>query len=367
MVGTRGMLDKNRPEPLLGVALFVFIFILGNFLPVTAFGNQSAMKHSPPDYFICDHRLQLDLSVSDPEGIEHVRCYFKAASEADFVFVPMTNTGGDGHYQFYSCVLPAPSSVTLKIEYLFLVVDGINDIVKSQIFALEKERTEEVPAWQNIASEKDIQVSMELDQVPSELPGFSDNIVMNKVESGLRFGVVAGGLYALTAGKTATTGGVAATATSSGTVTAGTAGAGFSTAAIVGASVAGAAAVGGTAAAVSSGGGGGGGGDGGGGGGGGGTSACGTKTQNGGDEPETHTYNMGQTSGTFRFEWEAQNLKDRFKVYYQGSKKFDTGCISGNGSTYISYSGSSSQITVTVEPNCTGGSGTWWEYTVYCP
>jgi hypothetical protein len=119
-----------------------------------------------------------------------------------------------------------------------------------------------VPAWQDIPMENEIKVSMELDQVPSELPGFKDNIAMDAVESGLRFGIVAGGLYQLSTAATASsagsaaattsaaatsTTGAAASAVSAGTVTAGAVG--MSTAGLVGLGALGAVAVGGAAAA----------------------------------------------------------------------------------------------------------------------
>jgi hypothetical protein len=70
---------------------------------------------------------------------------------------------------------------------------------------------------------------------------------MDAVESSLRFGIVAGGLYQTSAAATASTTGSAASATTAGTVSAGAAG--LSTAGIVGLSALGAVAVGGAAAA----------------------------------------------------------------------------------------------------------------------
>lgn len=90
------------------------------------------------------------------------------------------------------------------------------------------------------------------------------------------------------------------------------------------------------------------------------------------DTPETRKINMGQTSGTFTFEYTTYTLKDRMLVYSGSTELFDTGCICTSctpdtpDSTRITYSGSS-QITVYVDPNCEGGSGTAWNFTVYCP
>ena len=241
------------------VMFLCFSLVFTICLPVTWASTKSRtkMKHSPPDYFVPAYRIQLDITVSDPAGINLVRCYFKAAGEADFVFVPMTSTGGSDRGMRFSGILPAPSSATKQIEYLFLAVNNKNNVVKSQSFKLKRKKKDEPPAWQDIPKEGDIRVSMELDKVPTELRGFSDNIVMDQVESGLRFGVVAGGLYYLSRDSGAHTSGAAASAKSAGTVTATTVG--YSTAALIGSGVAAAAIAGGTAVAVSGGGGGGGG------------------------------------------------------------------------------------------------------------
>lgn len=213
------------------------LLLFATFTPVAMADvkAQTTIEHNPPGYFVPEYRIQMDARVKDPSGVELVRCYFRAAGEADFVFVPMTPTGGNS----YSGILPAPSSATKQIEYLFLSVNEENVIVKTQAYVINGEERDEAPSWQDIAQDDEIRVSMELDEVPSELPGFSDNIVMDQVESGLRFGVVAGGLYQLTASKTAGTSGLAASASSAGAVTAGTGG--LSTAAIIGIGAAGAA------------------------------------------------------------------------------------------------------------------------------
>jgi hypothetical protein len=234
------------------------------------------MKHTPPDYFVSEHRMQLDADVRDPGGINLVRLYFKAAGEADLVFVPMSPAGSNK----YAGILPAPSATTDQIEYLFLAVNAANQVVRSQTFYIYKNDAQKKPAWQDIPKDGEIRVSMELDKAPTELRGFSDNVTIDIVESGARFGVVAllydasqskgggagaggeaatatsaevgmtGTAAAATSAEAAGLTGAAATATSAGTITAGTVG--FSTTALVAAGVVGAAAVGGGVAAASS-------------------------------------------------------------------------------------------------------------------
>ncbi|MBK9607927.1 MAG: IPT/TIG domain-containing protein [Betaproteobacteria bacterium] len=91
-------------------------------------------------------------------------------------------------------------------------------------------------------------------------------------------------------------------------------------------------------------------------------------TQNaGGDTPDTRTIELGKPAGTFVFTYETYSQQDRIIVRYQGATLFDTGCVGANGSQSLPYSGTSTQISVQVIPNCQGGSGTAWNYSVSCP
>jgi hypothetical protein len=166
----------------------------------------------------------------------------------------------------YSGVLPAPSATTDQIEYLFLSVNNAKEVVRSQTFTMSKDAEEDLPAWQEIPKEGEIKVSMELDKIPTQLQGFSDNVTIDFVESGARFGVVAllyhnirdsgssstGAASSATSSTTVASASAATGATSAGIITASAVG--WSTAAIVGVGVGVAAVAGGTAAAVSSGG-----------------------------------------------------------------------------------------------------------------
>ena len=100
-----------------------------------------------------------------------------------------------------------------------------------------------------------------------------------------------------------------------------------------------------------------------------GTGACGAQQVAGGDAADTRGIEMGRTSGTFDFSYDTYTIQDDIVVSYQGQTLFDTGCVGASGSTTLSYGpGSSTQITVTVNPNCAGGtSGTAWDYTIGCP
>ena len=223
---------------------------------VSAISSKSAttMKHTKPDFFVADQRIQLQAEVKDPRGINLVRCYFKAAGEADMVFVTMNPTGKND----YAAILPAPSTATTQIEYLFLAANTDKVVVRSQNFYVYKDENKKTPAWQEIPKKGEIKVGMELDKVPSDLQGFSDNVTIDATESTARFGMVALLYHNSASSATVSSASTSTGATSAGTVTAGTAG--WSTTAIVGVGIGAAAVAGVTVAAASGGGGGGGGG-----------------------------------------------------------------------------------------------------------
>ena len=217
--------------------------------PVTLFAQESSatkIKYEPIKYFVAGKRIRIAADVTDPEGIKLARCYFKGQEQADFVFVNMTAEGST-----YTAILPAAAKNATSIKYLFLAVNNRNQVVKTQQFSVDKDDSQAVPPWQDVAMEGQLTVSTELAQVPAVLEGFADSIAMDLVESAARFGFVAG-IYTST--QVAAAGGAtgtAATATSAGTVS--TAAAGMSTIAIVGIT-AGAVAAGGVAVAAGGGG-----------------------------------------------------------------------------------------------------------------
>jgi hypothetical protein len=97
---------------------------------------------------------------------------------------------------------------------------------------------------------------------------------------------------------------------------------------------------------------------------------CNAQQVAGGDVPESRTIELGRTSGTFSFTYDTASIEDRLVVRYQNAVLFDTGCVGTNGprTQTITYSGTSSTVTVDVTPNCrVPGSGTAWAFVLSCP
>lgn len=95
--------------------------------------------------------------------------------------------------------------------------------------------------------------------------------------------------------------------------------------------------------------------------------ACNDTQVAGGDTADSRFVEMGKSAATFQFDFETFSQQDRVIVTYQGSTLFDTGCVGANGSRQLSYSGTATRVNVQVIPNCAGGTGTSWNYTVHCP
>lgn len=94
---------------------------------------------------------------------------------------------------------------------------------------------------------------------------------------------------------------------------------------------------------------------------------CSTRQEAGDDEKETHTYNMGTSTGSFQFEYYTRTQRDRIVITQGGSTIHDTGCVGERKEVTVTLNGTSSNITVDVYPNCNGGTGTLWDYTISCP
>ncbi|GMR20311.1 MAG: hypothetical protein BMS9Abin36_0906 [Gammaproteobacteria bacterium] len=95
--------------------------------------------------------------------------------------------------------------------------------------------------------------------------------------------------------------------------------------------------------------------------------ACDATQTAGGDTADTRQVELGKTAGTFDFKYQTYSIKDQMKVTYEGGVLLDTGCVGESKTIPLTYSGSSTKVTVEVIPNCAGTSGTAWYYTVYCP
>ncbi len=213
--------------------------------------SATEIYHKPAERAETGKQIAIYTEVADPKGIDEVRAYFKAQDAANYnyivlqpssfkekgLFESFASIGSDFRGQAFSGVLPAPANGCKAFEYLILVNNKANVVVKSQtykvtVIGFSSEARREVVK---------IQVFTDLPNVPEKIDGFSDNIFLDVAESGARFGIVAG-LYSEVVTPSFTT-----TAAAGGTVAASSGG--FTTTAVVVAGITTAAVVGGVAAA----------------------------------------------------------------------------------------------------------------------
>lgn len=100
---------------------------------------------------------------------------------------------------------------------------------------------------------------------------------------------------------------------------------------------------------------------------------CNTNTTSGSVGIDQKTIDLGKNAGAFNFTYDTQSIPDQIIISYEGQTLYDTGCVGSSNSTTsnatvpISYSGSSSQILVTVNGDCTNSGNTQWTYSITCP
>jgi len=358
--------------------------------------STAKVKHKPPqEKYIPGFRIKLEAEIKDTKGVLLARCYFKTKKNKTFAFVDMLHLADSD----YRAILPAPWLNSQAVEYVFVVVNEEKQVSRTQVFSIEEGETKEATKWkesgdiqevrldkaqdaaeqykqmkkeienkyhkerpryQTETGEESMVVKSDLAVSRVDLYGFYDNAMLVEVPADLKYGLLAKDLYSPAAISGA--GGSSAVSASTGGTAAGTIAAtsGISTGTLIGIG-AGVAILGGAAAVGSSsssedeedappG-----------------TTPCNQTVQAGGDAPESHNINLAKKSGTFLFKWEMFGIKDRMTVVYQGNIIFDTGCVSGNGTKSITYSGNSQVVTVNVQPNCLGTTGTGWNFQVGCP
>lgn len=96
-------------------------------------------------------------------------------------------------------------------------------------------------------------------------------------------------------------------------------------------------------------------------------SRCNDTQKAGGDAPEVHQIDLGVTSGVFTFDYQTYDVKDQIIISQGGRTIFNSGCVGESRSVQVQFSGYTTMIEVRVNPNCSGSSGTAWNFTVHCP
>ena len=94
---------------------------------------------------------------------------------------------------------------------------------------------------------------------------------------------------------------------------------------------------------------------------------CNETTVSGGEGITVTNHELGQTGGSFQFDYDTVIQPDQITIRYEGNIIFDVGPIGTGGTvtTTVNYGpGTSTQIEITVDGV---EAGTVWSYTVHCP
>ena len=229
---------------------FALVILSGNTLVAEA---KVTIKHNPISSVLSGHRTNVTADIKDEtHGIDIVRVYFKTAEESRYFFVALSKSEGDT----YIGTLPAAELGAGVMDYLILVKNSADEVVKSQNYTINVKddpealaRLEEKPArdlrieatcmsgskqmyrqvksaskWIKKKEDKEadepthemwIPICSEYDKTPKKVTGVDDYVTVAGVSAAEKYGVVAGIVDAQAAGSVSTSG-----LTSGGTVAA---------------------------------------------------------------------------------------------------------------------------------------------------
>lgn len=215
----------------INIARTVLIGILSCMLVVPLPGASTAAEdagtkitHTPLDTYLPGYRIQVTADIEDRSGIKEARCYFKAKDGTDFLFVAMERADK----KTFQGVIPAPWLDSKAVDYFFLVLNGDNKVVRSQVFEAMEEETAERDEWkETVKQESDktkeqiekmkdqledrleekfrdrvkkaqrtdkvqhLSVKTDAVQAPQSVPGFHDRMVIGPAGAGEQYGMVA--------------------------------------------------------------------------------------------------------------------------------------------------------------------------------
>jgi hypothetical protein len=95
--------------------------------------------------------------------------------------------------------------------------------------------------------------------------------------------------------------------------------------------------------------------------------SCGS-SEPGTEVPEAHWVNLGKSSGTVSFNFDAGTTEDRIQVWSDDTLLYDSGCVSGARATNIPYTNGSNRLLVTSLPMCDLNDGSSdYTWSMGCP
>ncbi|QEM67108.1 hypothetical protein FO488_02315 [Geobacter sp. FeAm09] len=134
------------------------------------------ISHEPYSYVVPGKRTIVKAVVS-LDGVQAVRCRFRAGEKGGDALVSMTRAPGS---QFtYGATLPPLESGAMALRYRFIVVDATGHEIHSREFVTPVKITPVVPGWQQDPAGEPVRAVLENPRQPLE--GFS-GVVMENAE-----------------------------------------------------------------------------------------------------------------------------------------------------------------------------------------
>ena len=139
-------------------------------------------QHEPPQSVQSGNRIVIAVQLTDDVSVDTARVYFRAEGVHAFSVILLESNGAE-----YVGTLPAPASGPRFLEYMVLVRNTDGEIRTSDTHRIEIEdsatsRTYATP----------LAVYTESSVVPSEIPGFTDNLAIRAIDPDARYGTAAG-------------------------------------------------------------------------------------------------------------------------------------------------------------------------------
>ena len=156
----------------------------GTTVPVTEILHEQVFS------FLEGSSLPLEVAVKDPAGVTGVRCYFRFDSSLPFIYSEMAGAKNN----VFTTQLPVAIAAVQKIEYLFLVVNGQQQVILSPTFTSTKKGDNvQSTAVQNLVPEQ-YQLKSEVGGAATVKSFFlqPDNVQISLVPQQDHYGVLAG-------------------------------------------------------------------------------------------------------------------------------------------------------------------------------
>jgi hypothetical protein len=149
-----------------------------------------SIEHTAISYFKSHSPITINARLEDKHGILQVRCYFRYDSASDFLFVPMESTSRSQ----YQCKLPGSSGSSVRLEYLFLILNSRRQVVRTTPFISAVDDSLELPDWQgkDLPSAPIVYSELEAYPVAPEWYSLSGKVSIERVDNSIRYGLKSG-------------------------------------------------------------------------------------------------------------------------------------------------------------------------------